>query len=487
MGVKNMITVTTADICKELRKNHKYFDDGIVAKAYSVMINCLKRKGLEREITRYLNVAYLMARLGFGVDIVTASFLAEAEEDGEIVKRNFGITAMRVTREYQCFRKTLSEENDAVICEAGSFLQRAENNVCLRMAFLIHLLMTVERFYEIKVTNDEAREQVADYIRSFLLPVAQKDQMCYFVDLLEDVCFDAKERRGHRLVKQGYSDFIRSNSYCERVVELFKQTFVGGDDSRLCDCPSEWRDCFENVIVEELLPKEIYDSFCLKYRDIETELDGFFSKANVRIFDIFLVVAAVGDAKLSDAVSLFLSCYEQMLLGMGFAVLGVRRDERSGLRYFLLRDRMMSFYRVYIVSRYEYMKSKLGVMTDCGIDVGLRNNAVPETVPHGMIRVYDYGNNPWVVGLGTTVLDFAFMSDEKKGVCFQFAEVFGEVVPPDYVLCSGDRIRIVAADVPQASLEWFRFIKTVSARESLIRFLHSILNLPGLSEEGGKS
>ena len=484
--MRNMITVTTADICKELRKNHKYFDDGIVAKAYSVMINCLKRKGLELEITRYLNVAYLMARLGFGVDIVTASFLAEAEADGELVKRNFGITALRVTREYQGFRKTLSEKNDAVICEVGSFLQRAENNVCLRMAFLIHLLITVERFYEINVTNDEAREQVADYIRTFLLPVAKKDQMYYFVDLLEDVCFDAKERRGHRLVKQGYSDFIRRNSYCEQVVELLRQVFIGQDDSLLSDCPADRRGCFENVIAEKLLPKEIYDSFCLKHRDIETELDGFFSKTNVRIFDIFLVTAAEDGAEFPEAVSIFLTCYEQQLLGMGFAVLGVRCDERSGLRYFLLRDRMMGFYRVYVVSRYEYMKSKLGVMTDCGVDVGLRNDAVPETVPHGMIRVYDYGNNPWDVGPSTTVLDFAFMSDEKKGVCFRFAEVFGEVVPPDYVLSSGDRIRIVTADVPQASLEWFRFIKTVSARESLIRFLHSILNLPGLSEEGGQ-
>ena len=448
--------VTTDNICDELRKRHRFIDDNIVRKAYALLIRRLKSENRIDEIDRYLKVALRVARMDFGIDVVIAVLVSEVNEKAETIRDSFGVTAMRVAREYQdiCHFSVPPEQ------WLRRYFRRDSRNVSLCLAFLILSLVTGERFYEIPIRKDDEREAMADLIRQYLMPVAVHEKMYGCLDWLEDICLDAGERRAHRLIKKYYDEFIESNDYSAGVAEKLEEALMVIKPGY-----------FRRVLFERMLPKEIYDSFRLRCSNIETELKGFFDKTWFRMGDIYMITQ---DDDPEKPAAVFLNCYERELSKQGFSVIGVRRAERTGLRYFLLKDRMRSVFRVYPLSEYAYAKAKFGVMIDYGASTGSRVSELAEATPTGIIRVFDYCNNPWEVNAEITVLDFAFISGENTGVCFCAAEVSGAAVPPDYILKSGDCVKIMTSETPQAKLEWFNAVRTALARDILIQYFKSI-------------
>jgi (p)ppGpp synthase/HD superfamily hydrolase len=89
-----------------------------------------------------------------------------------------------------------------------------------------------------------------------------------------------------------------------------------------------------------------------------------------------------------------------------------------------------------------------------------------------MMRVYDSGKKPYEIETGATILDFAFLKDPEKALHFKCAYVNKGNRParPDRILAYDDIIRLEYDDGASPSLDWLRIVRTVRAREAVIRY-----------------
>ena len=89
-----------------------------------------------------------------------------------------------------------------------------------------------------------------------------------------------------------------------------------------------------------------------------------------------------------------------------------------------------------------------------------------------MMRVYDSGKKPFEIETGATILDFAFLRDPEKALRFKCAYVNKGNRParPDRILAYDDIIRLEYGGEPSASLDWLRIVRTVRARDAVIRY-----------------
>ena len=89
-----------------------------------------------------------------------------------------------------------------------------------------------------------------------------------------------------------------------------------------------------------------------------------------------------------------------------------------------------------------------------------------------MMRVYDAGKKPFEIETGATILDFAFLRDPEKALRFKCAYVNKGNRParPDRILAYDDIIRLEYGGEPSASLDWLRIVRTVRARDAVIRY-----------------
>ena len=73
---------------------------------------------------------------------------------------------------------------------------------------------------------------------------------------------------------------------------------------------------------------------------------------------------------------------------------------------------------------------------------------------------------------GATILDFAFLRDPEKALRFKCAYVNKGNRParPDRILAYDDIIRLEYGGEPSASLDWLRIVRTVRARDAVIRY-----------------
>ena len=458
--------LTTDSICTLLRKKYPFFDKTIIEKAYSMAIIYLRSHNRESDINRVLNVSQRVAELGFGAEAAAAAILTDWDGNREMARLSIGAPAMTIVEEYQRLCRRLAEWDSVGESEFGEYRQWANDSPRLRVAFLIHTLETESQFNSARSGGNEDRSRIAAYVTTHLLPIASAEGMGFLVRMLEDICFDAEQQRNHRLIKQSYKNLLRQNSYYSDVSALLEQLFVKG---------MAGDGCFESIETEELQPKEIFDSFMLCRSDIETELDDFMSKTNVRMCDIFLLVADNRKTTVFEAFERFFVCYDSYLLPKGYAVIGIRNSDLGELPYIVLQDRFKSCYRVYILTKSDYARRRFGI-TSAGDEFAAQEKTERSGEGESQIKVRDSRSMIWIISQGTTVLDFAFMNGEQEGINFAGATVSGKLVPPCYVLREGDWVNLVTADTPQATLDWFRVLRSSSAKDCLIRYFKSLQN-----------
>lgn len=95
---------------------------------------------------------------------------------------------------------------------------------------------------------------------------------------------------------------------------------------------------------------------------------------------------------------------------------------------------------------------------------------------NGNIKVLTKDGSVAWIQEGSTVLDFAFMVNRDKGLCFDYALINNnnERYSVDYVLCDGDIVTIQKSPVVKADYYWFRHVKTKKAINYLIDYFEHV-------------
>lgn len=167
-------------------------------------------------------------------------------------------------------------------------------------------------------------------------------------------------------------------------------------------------------------------------------------------------------------IDLFLEYYDQMLRPDGVYLYGFYPTTSKDSYYFLLSDPMKNMYRFFIKSESEYLYFLYG-------DIINREKYEIINEPHkskSKIKIFRRDGSPDFVEKGTTVLDFAFKIHEDLGLHFDHAKLNNndKAMPPYTVINNGDTVEIVKSHRITAELNWFRYVKTETALNYLIKY-----------------
>ena len=99
-----------------------------------------------------------------------------------------------------------------------------------------------------------------------------------------------------------------------------------------------------------------------------------------------------------------------------------------------------------------------------------------------MMRVCDEGKKPFEIETGATILDFAFLKDPEKALCLKAAYVNKGSRPArfDRILAYDDIIRLEYEKEGTASpsLDWLRIVRTVRARDAILKYFEGRTSSP---------
>lgn len=468
--------MTTAHICDSLEKNHHTVDRATIEAAYALALSSLRDQaqtadeGFRDRLFLYIDAAKHLADLGFGQDAVIAAILCGCPVSADLIRRRFGLVPAMIAAEYAETERRMDRERAFDDAQLESITALMHERAYHYQAFFIYALRLIHAFGEIEVTNDAERLRLADHIALLVLPIVRHEEIDCLKEPLEDICFAAKHRRTHRLIKKGYDEFfLRNRASCERTTALLKKTFIP-PAAEPSDAPLDSTG-FEELILEQPLPFALYRKICAQDIDVEHELDRFMIKPNVYLCDLILLTdrrAAEG-----PAVAAFLDRFFPALSGEGFTLSRVTRTDRRGESYFVLRDRMNNRYRLFIRTPYRFARRRLGRIVDRDLCADRAAAFSPDGGLKTRIRIFDPENRPWVIETGTTVLEFAFLMDSRIGCCFKSAEVNGSPVEPYYLLRSGDIVKINVSGEKTVNVKWFLSVRNPFVKELLIRLLSS--------------
>lgn len=91
------------------------------------------------------------------------------------------------------------------------------------------------------------------------------------------------------------------------------------------------------------------------------------------------------------------------------------------------------------------------------------------------ISVYNKNGEVYTMPSGSTVLDYAFLTDSNQAIKIIGAKVNTKITPIDTILKNGDRVEIVTASKQTIKPEWLNIIHTKKAVEILKVFLGEIV------------
>ena len=202
--------------------------------------------------------------------------------------------------------------------------------------------------------------------------------------------------------------------------------------------------CFFQARSADSICREL-EGKCTDIRDVKAA----FAKEKIPVFDIYFIA---GDQYAGTPDELFLAVYGALCRGpYRLTVTGWSWDH--GEFCYILTDRYRHRYRLYVRSEAEHQRC----LEECS---GGRE--------HACQAVSDRA--------GVTVLDLAFAQGEEIGLHLETAYVNGSPLPAglDTLLDKGDRVRLEydLSGPETAAFEWFGFVKTDFAKETLIAYFN---------------
>lgn len=436
-----------------------------------------KRKDGKLYLSHPVEVALILARLGFDEDVICGALLHDVVEDCDCdldtIKREFNHKVANIVDSVSAIDKEKYILNKESLFENEEFQKHSmeeqtfkklieigkENPLgfCVKFADRLHNLSTIECF-----DYNKQLEKVKE-TEKWILPIAKILNTSYFYYSIKNLCFRIKNQFDKKEFFEHYDIYHKSNVQNINQIRNKLKEYLSNVNIQF-------------VEIEETKEVEVYENLCNLIKSLKKSKISQGQILKVSNYKIYLMYKN-GEPK--DMVNNVLNVLNGNLNNL-FKIIDAKIDEFNKKPYFLLEDRFKNKFNMYIVSVNDYQMQQNGTLSG-------RNDVFDEELDNlteELIKVKTRSGEIKYIEKGSTVLDFAFKLHKDIGLSFKYAIINGSKTkqPPYVKLLEGDKVEIFTEKDEEnqikyiADLKWFAYVNTNTAKKALIKYFDKRFN-----------
>ena len=471
------------DIMNIYNKNHKVGNPQDIRKAYEYA--AARHSGTfrgtgEPYICHLLRVARLVTEWGFESDVIMAALLHDVVEGcgtplseiAELFGANTAsiVDAVTALNAKDFTDHTLTKAQKSLLSDAR--LQEKMND----KALYVKIADRIDDLSTLSGIEEDKRILKAEHTREIIIPLARLQNAYHFVDVLEELCFQAEHPKMYEDITKQYRSLCTANSRrCQESLDILSNVF----DPRYNSETNELDRCHRYLVNFLYHRRSCISIFRQVSRDAENIKDDWrslLSKDKTPLYDLTLIVRN----ELSDENSgihpndIFFQYFEKALSRKGFYLIKYCLTTYKDTGYFLISDEMDNLYRLFVRTEISYQRFSYGsiVDADSALALGDINEIEPRDTCSEKIKVFRRDGSAMLIDKGATVLDFAFYIHSDLGYHFDYAMADeSKTRLPAYTrLNEGDTITIVSNENISPGITWFKYVRTSKATHFLVHY-----------------
>lgn len=453
-----------------------------VERAYNLAFE-LHKEQVRKDGTPYIShpveVAIILADLGFDDDVICAGLLHDVVEDCgytvDQIKELFNYKVAELVDAVSAIESGEYKYNNDAFFESEDFIkQSAEEQTfnkliafgkrnplafCIKFADRLHNLRSIGVFPRAKQLA-KVRET-----EQWIIPIAKVINAGYFYNALCNECFKIVYNVDDCLFFKHYNEYHNANY--EHMLSFTSNLKVAFSNYGACEIMCE--KVPENIVYEQIAK-------LIKIHDIRFLSQGKIIK--VANYNMYAVFEKKHTKKLYNDL---LGKISQKLIGKA-KVIDAKINQVTNKCYFVLEDIYRNKYNLYILSKQEYIKQQIGTLD------GQLNNYIDDDTTHNIvteyIRVATRSGEIIYIPKDSTALDFAFKIHRDIGFGFKYAIInkTKNKYPAYTKLNDGDQISVFYdrdSDnkiINFAELKWLAYVNTELAKKHLIKYFEKKLS-----------
>jgi len=424
-------------------------------------------------ISHPVEVALILAKLEFNIDVICAALLHDVVEDCGYtlaqISENFNSNIAEMVNAVSAIDKTKYVFDKDEIYEDVNFIKSSAEEqtfkkliaigkknpmgFAIKFADRLHNLKTIECF-DYSKQLEKVRES-----EKWIIPIAEKLNSERFYRELKNECFKIVNRFSAKTFLEHYNIYHRTNLY---NIEMLKRSL---------------NEAFSNSSIKEIKIKNVREYKV--YSDLKelfpSENIGLVSQGQILKVANYNIYCLYKDEKHKEVVEESLFIINKKLSNK-IKIIDVKMGRFTHKVYYQLEDNLRNKYNLYIMSFNDYALQKLGTLE------GQVNDLIDEdninNLSTNYIKVKTRSGEVKFVPENSTVLDFAFKIHQDIGFGFKYAIVNGSRTkqPPYTKLNDGDKVEIFVernnkGEIKNvAQIKWFAYVNTELAKKRLIKF-----------------
>lgn len=434
-----------------------------------------KRKDGSLYISHPVEVALMLANLGFDENVVCAALLHDVVEDCDCSLET--ITSMfnvKVSNMVDCVSaidaaKFVFDKDDIyedVNFEKASIEEQSFKKLiaigkdnplgfCIKFADRLHNLRTIASF-----DYNKQLEKVKE-TEKWIIPIAKILNTEYFYRAIKNECFKIKHKFDGQEFFEQYKNYHNSNAVNIenldiKLHEIFSNTSI------------------KTIKIKDVREYKVFEDLNLLLKNINVSKVSQGQILKVTNYNIYLLYE---NGKYQDVVGEVLNLLNKRLTNV--KIIDAKIGSFTNNPYFQLEDNYKNKFNLCIQSYTDYILKRNGTIDG-------QNNMFDEdnldNLDVELIKVKTRSGENRFIAKGSTVLDFAFKLHRDIGFGFKYAIINKSKTkaPPYTKLYDGDQIEIIVDKVDDklknnAELKWLAYVNTDFAKKVLIKHFEKTL------------
>ena len=447
----------------------------LISKAYDMARELHKdqrRKDGELYISHPVEVALILAKLGFDENVISAALLHDVVEDCdcslETITQEFNKKVAEMVDCVSSIDKTkfIFDKDDVyedVNFEKASIEEQSFKKLiaigkknplgfCIKFADRLHNLQTIDVF-----DYNKQLEKVKE-TEKWIIPIAKVLNSEFFYREIKNECFKIKHKFNGKDFFEHYQDYHQSNlPQIEQMQESFEKIFFNTSVKTI-----KIKDVKEYKVFEDLQK-------LLKNVNVNKVSQGQILK--VTNYNVYLLYKS--GKRYSDIIGEVLNIINKRMNNV--KIIDAKIGNFTKKPYYQIEDQLKNKFNVYIESMSDYFMQRNGTLD--GQDNNLIDDDNLDSLEVELMKVKTRSNEIKFIQKNSTVLDFAFKLHKDIGFGFKYAIINDSKTnaPPYTKLFEGDRVEIIVEKNEEnkiknnAELKWFAYINTDYAKKCLIK------------------
>lgn len=414
-------------------------------------------------LTHPVEVAYILADLGYDENVISAGLLHDTLEDCEYSSQELisdfndevfdlvdCVTAVDKA-DYVYNSKNIFEDNDFVKASAEeqtfkkliTLGKKHPNAFAIKFADRMHNLSTIAPFpYEKQLEKVRETEK-------WILPIAKTLKSDYFYGIIKNECFKISNQKNAGEFLANYNNYHNDNakniqSLNENLQENFKNTSL------------------LSAKIEDVKEYKIFEELSDRYGKLDLSTIPQNKIAEIENYNIFLIFDSLQKSEIKN-----------LLENSGLKLVGWKVDTFSNAPC-LQAENGKNKFNIFLFSQKDYTRFKFGSFDSETLSKIDENNV--HDMGQDFISVKTESGEQKYILKNSTALDFAFKLNPKIGLAFKYAVVNDSKtkIPPYSKLYEGDKVEIVTEKDENGNLKdnakvrWLAYVNTENAKRELI-------------------